>query len=100
MQIANENGGGYGPHLAGVDIEALMKLSTKVDISVEDFRNSTVGGKVRQKLDNLRTLKRSMELGLIRQQQFAAKQKQFLDSFDFKILKSATQPQRRQKEVC
>jgi hypothetical protein len=40
---------------------------------------------VRQKLDNLKTLKKGMEMGLIFEEQFEDKQKQFLDSFSFTL---------------
>lgn len=65
------------------NIDSLLQLSTKVEISIHDFRNSTLGAKVRQKLENLKTLKKAMELGLIYEEQFEEKQRQFLESFDF-----------------
>jgi len=68
--------------LAG-NMDTLMRLSTKVDISIHDFRNSTLGAKIRQKLEILKTLKKAAELELIDEEQFEQKQQQFLDSFDF-----------------
>jgi len=67
------------------NIDALMQLPTKVEISMQDFRDSTLGDKVRNKLDNLKTLKKAMELGLIFEEQFEEKQQQFLDSFSFSV---------------
>jgi hypothetical protein len=65
------------------NIESLLTMPTKIEITLTDFKTSALGSKVRQRLEVMTTIMQAKELGLILEDQFASKQKQFLDAFSF-----------------
>eukprot|EP00026_Physarum_polycephalum_P002257 Phypoly_transcript_02262.p1 GENE.Phypoly_transcript_02262~~Phypoly_transcript_02262.p1 ORF type:complete len:880 (+),score=183.72 Phypoly_transcript_02262:244-2883(+) len=67
------------------NIESLLTIPTKIEITLHDFKSSALGAKVRQRLEILETIKQAQELGLILEDQYVAKQQQFLDVFTFGV---------------